>query len=54
MMYHSVCTKSNTMGVTYGTGTAHLSGALVFTLHPPPLILSGVRLARSLAFFVVF
>jgi hypothetical protein len=48
-VYHWVCKKSNTTSATCGDGTAYLSGAHEFT----PII-SGVRVARSLVFCVMF
>jgi hypothetical protein len=47
--YHWVCNKNNTTGATCGAGTAYPSGAPEFTT-----CFSGVRVARSLAFSVVF
>ena len=47
--FHRVCNKSNTTSATNGAGTGYLSGAPDFT---PSF--SGVRVARSLVFSVVF
>jgi len=49
MTYHRVCNKSNMTGATCVAGTADPSGAPEFTLG-----FSGVRVARSLVFCVVF
>ena len=49
MTYHWVCKKSNTTGATCGAGIAYPSGAPEFTPY-----ISGVRIARSLIFCVVF
>jgi hypothetical protein len=47
--YHRVCSTNNTTGNTSGTGTADQSGAPEFTP-----VCSGVRVARSLVFCVMF
>jgi hypothetical protein len=49
MTYYRVCNKSNTTGVTSGTGADYLSEQLDSTT-----VLSEVRVARSLVFYVVF
>jgi uncharacterized membrane protein YbhN (UPF0104 family) len=48
--YHRVCNKRNTTGATCGAGTAYPSGAL----ESPHPVFSGVRVARSLVFCVLF
>ena len=50
MTYHLVCNWCNTMGATSEAGTAYPFGAHEFT----PLVFSGVPVARSLVFCVVF
>ena len=49
MTYHRVCNKSNTTGETCGAGTDYPSVAPEITL-----IFSGVCVARSLIFYVMF
>jgi hypothetical protein len=47
--YHRFCNKINTTGATSRVGTAYPSGAPEFTP-----VFSGVRVAPSLVFYVVF
>ena len=49
MTYYRVCNKTNMPGATCGVETAYPSGAHKFTLG-----FSGVRVVRSLIFYVVF
>jgi len=57
MNHHRICNKSSAKGATTGVGTAHPFGALQFTLSEhfsSPIVCSGVHVARSLFFCVVF
>ena len=49
MTYHRVCNKINTTGATCGAGIAYPSRKSEFTS-----VFSGIRLARSVIFYVMF